>query len=288
MRVALLGQGQDAPHTFLILRKLSTKEGKDGVAYYLTYRSQFYERAIPPNIQPICIQTSTGASVSCYEHCTTRFFWDSVLTFSRRNTYDKHVFAERPLLGPLLFDNNDSDARDHCAAERSTKILSKCYDVPQTDNLHSIPLMASSSDLHGNRLRRNSNFLSSKEPSLDTREADRSTIRPRLLAPSHRVSGRRSKQLHQDREPLLTKASTRAERDGNAVSLHSGGNGDHSRLRAFLINEFGGREYIEVVLDTRKSDQASGRMLLLICKPRKKPQHVYFFRLGRAFFSFFF
>ncbi|KAM0691918.1 hypothetical protein Q7P36_008119 [Cladosporium allicinum] len=37
----------------------------------------------------------------------------------QRNTYDNHVFAERPLLGPLLFDNNDSDARDHCAAERT-------------------------------------------------------------------------------------------------------------------------------------------------------------------------
>ncbi|GAB7330825.1 hypothetical protein MBLNU13_g02366t1 [Cladosporium sp. NU13] len=37
----------------------------------------------------------------------------------QRNTYANHVFTERPLLGPLLFDNNDSDARDHCAAERT-------------------------------------------------------------------------------------------------------------------------------------------------------------------------
>ncbi|EMC91565.1 hypothetical protein BAUCODRAFT_97727 [Baudoinia panamericana UAMH 10762] len=37
----------------------------------------------------------------------------------QRNTYDRHVFAERPYLGALLFDNNDSDARDHCAAERT-------------------------------------------------------------------------------------------------------------------------------------------------------------------------
>lgn len=29
----------------------------------------------------------------------------------------------RPLFGPLLFDNNDSDARDHCANERSMTSL---------------------------------------------------------------------------------------------------------------------------------------------------------------------
>ncbi|GAB7362668.1 hypothetical protein MBLNU230_g2977t1 [Neophaeotheca triangularis] len=37
----------------------------------------------------------------------------------QRNSYTRHVFTEAPLLGPLLFDNNDSDARDHCAAERT-------------------------------------------------------------------------------------------------------------------------------------------------------------------------
>ncbi|KAK5118185.1 hypothetical protein LTR85_008165 [Meristemomyces frigidus] len=37
----------------------------------------------------------------------------------QRNDYDRHVFIERPFFAPLLFDNNDSDARDHCAAERT-------------------------------------------------------------------------------------------------------------------------------------------------------------------------
>ncbi|KAF2238970.1 hypothetical protein EV356DRAFT_225221 [Viridothelium virens] len=35
------------------------------------------------------------------------------------NSYDRMVFREQPLLGPLLFDNSDSDARDHCANERT-------------------------------------------------------------------------------------------------------------------------------------------------------------------------
>lgn len=38
--------------------------------------------------------------------------------FSRRNTRPPAFFAA-PLLGALLFDNTDSDARDHCAAERT-------------------------------------------------------------------------------------------------------------------------------------------------------------------------
>ncbi|KAF2483154.1 hypothetical protein BDY17DRAFT_296905 [Neohortaea acidophila] len=37
----------------------------------------------------------------------------------QNNDHQKPIFAERPWLGHLLFDNNDSDARDHCAAERT-------------------------------------------------------------------------------------------------------------------------------------------------------------------------
>ncbi|KAE8442329.1 hypothetical protein EG329_003462 [Mollisiaceae sp. DMI_Dod_QoI] len=33
---------------------------------------------------------------------------------------DENVFCLPPFFGPLLFANKDSDARDHCANERST------------------------------------------------------------------------------------------------------------------------------------------------------------------------
>nr|OQO24874.1 hypothetical protein B0A51_06883 [Rachicladosporium sp. CCFEE 5018] len=46
-------------------------------------------------------------------------FWAKPVLVHQRNTYERHLFVERPLLGPLLFDNNDSDCRDHCAAERT-------------------------------------------------------------------------------------------------------------------------------------------------------------------------
>lgn len=35
------------------------------------------------------------------------------------NSYDRPVFTQRPYFSVLLFDNNDSDARDHCANERT-------------------------------------------------------------------------------------------------------------------------------------------------------------------------
>lgn len=38
---------------------------------------------------------------------------------NQHNDYDRAVFKERPLLGPLLFENNASDARDHAANERT-------------------------------------------------------------------------------------------------------------------------------------------------------------------------
>jgi hypothetical protein len=34
--------------------------------------------------------------------------------------HGQSIFCAPPFLGPLLFDNTDSDARDHCANERST------------------------------------------------------------------------------------------------------------------------------------------------------------------------
>jgi len=37
----------------------------------------------------------------------------------QNNEYVGTVWMERPLLGPLLFDNVQSDARDHCANERT-------------------------------------------------------------------------------------------------------------------------------------------------------------------------
>jgi len=33
--------------------------------------------------------------------------------------HGEHIFLATPFLGPLLFDNTDSDARDHCANERT-------------------------------------------------------------------------------------------------------------------------------------------------------------------------
>ena len=44
------------------------------------------------------------------------YFHDLTITPSASNS---SIFCLPPLLGPLLFDNTDSDARDHCANERT-------------------------------------------------------------------------------------------------------------------------------------------------------------------------
>jgi hypothetical protein len=44
--------------------------------------------------------------------------------------YESSIFCIPPFLGPLLFDNTDSDARDHCANERSSFPFSHCLTFP--------------------------------------------------------------------------------------------------------------------------------------------------------------
>ncbi|KAF2842244.1 hypothetical protein M501DRAFT_401358 [Patellaria atrata CBS 101060] len=55
------------------------------------------------------------------EHYNPVFRWLGIkpIIIKPDNTYENSVFLERPLLGPLLFENNSSDARDHAANERT-------------------------------------------------------------------------------------------------------------------------------------------------------------------------
>lgn len=149
-------------------------------------------------------------------------------THTRRNTYDNHVFAERPLLGSLLFDNNDSDARDHCAAERSSyhpgipttapRSIRCTYEFSAKTNVlyNSIPLLAPPRNLHGHRLRRNPHLLPPESRSLGAREANRAALRPRLLAAVDGVSGCGAEQLHQDCVEVFETTGVGAEWDGDA------------------------------------------------------------------------
>jgi hypothetical protein len=44
------------------------------------------------------------------------------MRLTARRPFGESVFCTLPLFGPLLFDNVDSDARDHCANERSISL----------------------------------------------------------------------------------------------------------------------------------------------------------------------
>jgi len=46
-------------------------------------------------------------------------FGSKPVLVKQRNEYTGLVITRAPLLGPLLFDNTSSDARDHCANERT-------------------------------------------------------------------------------------------------------------------------------------------------------------------------
>lgn len=49
----------------------------------------------------------------------TRFSLNTELTGKRHLEDKQHIFLTRPLFGALLFENTTSDARDHCANERT-------------------------------------------------------------------------------------------------------------------------------------------------------------------------
>ena len=105
----------------------------------------------------------------------------------RNNEYHDAIFTERPWFGHLLFDNSDSDARDHCAAERSTHphLMSPSGKLLLTTA--SFPLLAPISNIHGHRFRSNYDLIPPKARTYAYRIKSRTTFRPSLLGPGFRV-----------------------------------------------------------------------------------------------------
>jgi hypothetical protein len=97
--------------------------------------------------------------------------------------HGKSVFCVPPLFGPLLFDNTDSDARDHCANERSTSLLlltpSKQLLTPYP---RSVPLLPPPQHLHDHRQHRDRNLFPFKIPTLPAGTANGSSPRRSILA----------------------------------------------------------------------------------------------------------
>ena len=129
----------------------------------------------------------------------------------------------------MLFDNNDSDARDHCAAERSmcrrnipshlisNKKRTKSNQATPTLTARSFPLMAPPRDLHVHRRRRHPHFLPPQSRSLAAGEAHRAAVRSGVLVSGHCVSRGGIEQLHQDCLEVFEEAGAGAERDGDAA-----------------------------------------------------------------------
>jgi hypothetical protein len=67
-------------------------------------------------------------------------FHDQILTV--RSELGHSIFCTPPLFGPLLFENVDSDARDHCANERSRSppdVLRGNLCLPRASSLSLVP-----------------------------------------------------------------------------------------------------------------------------------------------------
>lgn len=82
-------------------------------------RCSFLDRTIQPALQSLFVKANPCAPVSQSDQLPRK----TTKQNCRRNSYDRAVFIERPWFGHLLFDNTDSDARDHAAQERSTNNL---------------------------------------------------------------------------------------------------------------------------------------------------------------------
>lgn len=150
------------------------------------------------------------------------------MSVHRSNSYDRSVFIQRPLLGPLLFDNTDSDARDHCANERSTfppvntnsfphllhlfsppqyslpvPLPTPTPSNPRLTSSQSLPLLAPPEHLHGHSQHSNRNLLPPKIPTNSTRTPFRPPLRHSLLVLGSRLLGFRHSELHQDCHEIL-------------------------------------------------------------------------------------
>ncbi|PNS18400.1 hypothetical protein CAC42_6217 [Sphaceloma murrayae] len=60
----------------------------------------------------------------------------------QNNDYDSPVFSARPYTGVLLFDNADSDARDHAANERSEPLHHHFFPLRKPENVPPLTLTA--------------------------------------------------------------------------------------------------------------------------------------------------
>lgn len=110
------------------------------------------------------------------------------------------TFCAPPFLGPLLFDNTDSDARDHCANERSM-IYETHNEFRSTDALlmyYSIPLISSTLNLYDYRQCSNSYVFPPEIPTHTIRAADGETSRYHILAPEPGVFGDWVRELYED------------------------------------------------------------------------------------------
>jgi hypothetical protein len=133
--------------------------------------------------------------------------------------HGRSVFCTPPFFAPLLFDNTDSDCRDHCANERSESIVRPvplptgpaCTSAPippftkyepqaNTHLLSSIPILSPPLDIHDGCLPRHRPLLPSQIATLRTRTPHGATAWHHLLDSVARLLGFGVRELYEDGE----------------------------------------------------------------------------------------
>jgi hypothetical protein len=121
--------------------------------------------------------------------------------------YESSIFCIPPFLGTLLFDNTDSDARDHCANERSTSpyqfpsLRHNLLPFPLQAKTHphdSIPLLSAPLNLHVRSSHRNRRLLPPEIRTHTPRAPNGQTARDNILVFVAVLSGAGVRELCQD------------------------------------------------------------------------------------------
>lgn len=104
--------------------------------------------------------------------------WLTVCVFSEE---EDRPFFHWPIFGPLIVENESSDARDHCANERSTHPVPLSLSCHSLILIHSVPLIPSVIDIHGHRLGSHHTFVPLKERSHTVRVENGKASRDDIL-----------------------------------------------------------------------------------------------------------
>jgi hypothetical protein len=189
------------------IQKLNTRRAKKVEHSESAIRPKWTNRIRPYWRSRISPSTASGMRSRFWSSSMTRFLHYALKSNCgrRRNDYDGIAIAKSPLLGALLFDNGSSDARDHCANERSG---SRLLNGPACAKIRSLSVLASALHVYGRRVSGNCALLPPEESTDCHRTAHVTALWHNFLASIHGLSCFRGCNLLSDCHTVQPEIST--------------------------------------------------------------------------------